>query len=136
MTPAQVNLIKQSFEKVLPIKKIAADLFYDRLFELDPPLRKLFPEDMTEQKMRLMTALSFVIAGLDRLEEITPALESLGRSHAGYGARKKDYETVGAALLWTLAQGLGSDWNEELKAAWAAAYGAIADTMQSAYEDA
>ena len=136
MTPAQVNLIKQSFEKVLPIKKIAADLFYDRLFELDPPLRKLFPEDMTEQKMRLMTALSFVIAGLDRLEEITPALESLGRSHAGYGARKKDYITVGAALLWTLEQGLGSDWNEELKAAWAAAYGAIADTMQSAYEDA
>ncbi len=136
MTPAQVNLIKQSFEKVLPIKKIAADLFYDRLFELDPPLRKLFPEDMTEQKMRLMTALSFVIAGLDRLEEITPALASLGRSHAGYGAEKKDYITVGAALLWTLEQGLGSDWNEELKAAWAAAYGAIADTMQSAYEDA
>ncbi len=136
MTPEQVGLIQKSFEKVAPIQEVAADLFYNRLFELDPSLRTMFPEDLSEQKKKLMATIAFVVASLDRLDQIVPAVESLGRSHVAYGVQDKHYDTVGAALLWTLEQGLGEAWNDELKSAWAAAYGLLADTMQSAAADA
>ncbi len=136
MTPEQISAIQQSFAKVVPIKETAADLFYARLFELDPSLRSMFPEDMTEQKKKLMSTIAFVVTSLDRLDQIVPAVQSLGRSHVGYGVKDAHYDTVGAALLWTLEQGLGDAWTDDLKAAWAAAYGVLAGAMMDAAAEA
>lgn len=132
MTPRQIGLIKSSWEKVLPISEVAAVLFYGKLFELDPALKPLFKGDLTEQGKKLMTMLDVVVKGLDNLETIIPAAQASGARHAGYGVKNKDYDTVAEALLWTLAEGLGDIFDDELKEAWTAAYIVLSTTMKDA----
>jgi hemoglobin-like flavoprotein len=130
MTPAQVDMIRTSWTAVEPIGDVAATLFYDRLFELDPALRRLFARtDMAQQKKILIQTLTVVVKSLDRLDQLVPAIEALGRRHASYGVRAEHYETVGAALLWTLGQGLGDGFTPELEAAWTEAYTTLASVM-------
>jgi hemoglobin-like flavoprotein len=135
MTPEQVTLVQESFELVVPIADTAAVLFYDRLFELDPSLRPLFKEDMTAQRQALMQMLTVAVRGLNNLEAIVPAVQGLGRRHAGYDVKPEHYATVGAALLWTLGQGLGDAFTPEVEAAWTEVYGILAATMQDAAAD-
>lgn len=132
MNDLQIHYVQNSFEQVKPIADTAATLFYGRLFELDPSLRPYFKGDLSEQKQKLMTALAFVVAGLDRPHTIVPAVQALGKRHVGYGVQPGHYETVGAALLWTLAQGLGEQFTTDVADAWAAAYGLLAGVMQEA----
>jgi hemoglobin-like flavoprotein len=132
MTPDQVILVQTSFERVLPIAETAATLFYRRLFELDPALRALFKGDIEAQGRKLMTMLRMVIAGLDRLERLLPAIEQLGARHQGYGVQAEHYATVAAALLWTLERGLGEHWTPEVAGAWVSAYELLAATMVEA----
>ncbi len=132
MTPKQKVLVQRSFLKVAPIAEQAADLFYARLFKLDPALQPLFKGDMKEQGRKLMRMIATAVNGLDRLEELVPAVQDLGRRHVVYGVRPTHYDTVGAALLWTLEQGLGPDFAPEVRDAWAAVYGILAGTMKDA----
>ena len=126
MTPTQVGLIRESWAAVEPIADTAAGLFYGRLFELDPALERLFRRtDMARQRQVLMGTLAVVVKTLDRIEELLPAVEALGRRHAGYGVRESHYATVGAALLWTLEQGLGEAFTPDLKRAWIRAYATL-----------
>ena len=130
MTPEQVTLVRDSFRLVEPIQEQAALLFYRRLFSLDPHVATLFAAtDMDRQRKILMQTLAVVVHGLDRLDQVGPAIQALGRRHAGYGVRPEDYPTVGAALLWTLEQGLGASFTEEVRDAWTAAFGLLAGTM-------
>jgi hemoglobin-like flavoprotein len=130
MNQNQIQLVQNSFEQVKPIAHVAAGLFYDRLFELDPGLRPLFKSDLSEQKQKLMTTLTFAIAGLNRPDRILPAVRQLGARHVGYGVQEQHYQTVGAALLWTLGQGLGDQFTPEVEEAWTAVYTVLAQTMQ------
>ena len=136
MTPEQAVIVKTSWEKVLPISETAAELFYGKLFELDPSVKALFKGDMKEQGSKLMKMINTAINGLDKLEEIVPAVQQLGVRHVAYGVKDAHYDTVGAALLWTLETGLGDDFTEEVKDAWATVYGVLADTMKAAAADA
>ena len=130
MTPTQVGLIRESWAAVEPIADTAAGLFYGRLFELDPTLERLFRRtDMVRQRQVLMGTLAVVVKTLDRIEELLPAVEALGRRHAGYGVRESHYATVGEALLWTLEQGLGEGFTPAVREAWTAAYGTLASVM-------
>ena len=130
MDTTQIALVQSTFAMVAPIADQAAVIFYDRLFELDPALRDLFAADMTEQRRKLMQMLSMVVNGLKRFEAMRPAVEDLGRRHVDYRISAGDYDTVGAALLWTLEQGLGEAFTPEAREAWTAAYTALAATMQ------
>lgn len=132
MNSKQVRLVQESFARVVPIAETAAALFYERLFTLDPSLRPMFKGDMRSQGQKLMNTLTLVVRSLDKPEKILPAVQHLGRRHAGYGVQPAHYQTVGEALLWTLAQGLGETFTEEVKAAWVAAYVFLASTMQEA----
>jgi len=108
----------------------AAGLFYGRLFELDPAVERLFRRtDMAAERKVLMQTLTVVVKSLDRLDQIVPAVQALGRRHAGYGVREAHYATVGAALRWTLEQGLGPGFTPAVREAWATAYGILASVM-------
>src|SRR5438132_7218679 len=131
MTPIQVALVQDSFVKVAPISEQAAALFYDRLFEIAPQVKPMFPDDMTEQRRKLMMMLAAVVNGLGNLESILPAASALAKRHAGYGATAEHYPVVGAALLWTLEQGLGDGWTPDLADAWSTAYGTLSGYMIS-----
>jgi hemoglobin-like flavoprotein len=135
MTPAQVTLVKDSFAKVVPIAEQAAELFYGKLFELNPAYKELFTGDMKEQGKKLMTMIGTAVNSLDRLEEIVPAVQDLGRRHVDYGVKNEDYAVVGEALIWTLGQGLGDDFTDDAKAAWIEVYTVLADTMIKAADD-
>jgi hemoglobin-like flavoprotein len=132
MTPKQQRLVRDSFAKVAPIAPQAADIFYTKLFNLDPATRALFKGDMAEQGRKLMTMIGTAVANLHRLDAILPAVRDLGARHAGYGVTDADYATVATALLWTLEQGLGPDFTPETREAWTVTYTALATEMKAA----
>jgi hemoglobin-like flavoprotein len=132
LTNTQKVLVQESFAAVAPIADDAAVLFYRRLFELDPSLERMFKGDMTEQRRKLMQMLTAAVKGLDRLDQLVPVVEELGRRHAGYHVEDAHYDTVGAALLWTLEKGLGDAFAPDVKDAWVAVYGLLAGTMKNA----
>ena len=132
MNPEQITLVQNTFNLVEPIAEIAAGLFYNRLFELDPSLRPMFKNDIKEQGKKLMQALAFVVKGLKKPDTIIPVIQDLGRNHVQYGVQDAHYDTVGAALLWTLEKGLGEAWTAEVQEAWTAAYGLISHVMKEA----
>ena len=131
MTPEHITLVQQSFAKVAPISEAAAVLFYDRLFEVASSVRALFPEDMTEQRKKLMATLAVVVNGLGHVESILPAASALAKRHVAYGAKAEHYPVVGSALLWTLEKGLGEAWTADVAGAWTAAYGTLSRFMIS-----
>jgi hemoglobin-like flavoprotein len=131
MTPDQVNVVQDSFAKVAPIADQAATIFYDRLFEVAPTVRAMFPSDLTAQRKKLMATLVVVVGGLSNLESVLPAASALAIRHVSYGAKAEHYPVVGGALLWTLEQGLGEAWTAEVAAAWTAAYATLSGYMIS-----
>jgi nitric oxide dioxygenase len=131
VNPAQINLVQESFAKVAPISEQAATLFYDRLFEVAPAVKVMFPVDMTEQRKKLMATLAVVVNGLSNLEAVLPAASALAKRHVSYGARPEHYPVVGGALLWTLEKGLGEAWTVDVADAWTAAYGTLSGYMIS-----
>ena len=130
MTPQQIQLVQQSFQKVAPVAELAADMFYARLFDLDPKLRLLFKSDIKRQGMTLMTMVSSAVRALDDPDALVPVLKSLGRRHVVYGVTDEHYGTVGEALLWTLESALGADFDDPTRDAWTAVYTLIASVMQ------
>jgi hemoglobin-like flavoprotein len=136
MKSEQIVLVQSSWEKVKPISETAAALFYGRLFELDPSLKPLFKAPIEEQGRKLMGMITIAVNGLDRLEALVPAVQDLGARHVGYGVKDHHYDTVGAALLWTLEQGLGPDFTPEVREAWSQTYSVLADTMRGAVAEA
>jgi hemoglobin-like flavoprotein len=129
MTPEQVRLVQQSFGQVVPIADKAAEIFYARLFEIAPAVKPLFHGDMAEQRRKLVAALAAVVSGLSDLPSVLPAASALAKRHVGYGARPEHYSVVGEALLWTLARGLGAQWNHQVADAWTAAYATLSGYM-------
>ncbi len=136
MSPEEITLVRDSFAKVKPIAADAAALFYGRLFEVAPSVRPLFKGDMQQQGAKLMATIGMVVASLDRLDTVMPAVQDLARRHVGYGAVPAHYAVVGDCLLWTLGQGLGEAFTPPIHAAWAKAYGALSGAMIEAAEAA
>ena len=97
-----------------------------------PQIRSLFPDDMAEQRKKLMAALAVVVSGLGQLDTILRAASALAKRHVGYGAEPAHYSVVSEALLWTLERGLGASWTSDVAAAWTAAYATLSDVMISA----
>ena len=131
MTPDQVKLVQSSFSRIAPISQQAAVMFYDRLFEIAPQVKSMFPADMTGQRNKLMAMLTAVVNGLGNLETILPAASALARRHVSYGAKAEHYPVVGAALLWTLEKGLGDGWTPEVADAWTTVYATLSGYMIS-----
>ena len=130
MTPHQIHLIRASFAPLKPLAGTVAQAFYAQLFARDPALRALFRGDITEQGERLMQMIGAAVDLLDRPATLRPVLLKLGQRHAGYGVVDTHYASVGAALLDTLAAGLGEQFTPELHEAWSTMYGVVAETMQ------
>lgn len=133
VSPTQIQLVQTTWKKLLPIENEVARLFYDRLFALDPGAQALFRSgDMREQGRKLTSMITIAVNGLNHLNTIVPAVRELGRRHAGYRVTDAHYDTVGAALVWTLEQGLGNDFTPEVLGAWIDVYTLLADTMKQA----
>jgi hemoglobin-like flavoprotein len=136
MTPKQIELVQSSFELVKPIAPAAAELFYARLFQLDPELKPMFRGDMKKQGQMLMSMLGTAVNGLRQFDKLGPVVRALGARHGGYGVEPHHYDTVGEAFLWTLEIGLKEEFTPEVRTAWATTYGLLAQLMQAGAREA
>ncbi len=137
MTPREIELIRNSFAKVRPAATFVAQMFYARLFRLAPEVKALFGADMQAQRESLMAALEEVVLRLEDFDALLPLVKGLAHRHVGFGVEAAHYEPVGDALIWALGQALGPAFDEETKAAWRVAYGAMSSAMiASAYPGA
>ncbi|HXO83904.1 MAG TPA: globin family protein [Gemmatimonadales bacterium] len=130
-TATDIALVRLTFDLVVPISGIAADMFYERLFYMAPSLRHMFPEDMRDQKRKLMMMLATAVNGLKNLDALAPVLMELGARHAGYGVKDYHYKAVGEALIWTLERGLADKFTPAVERAWVRVYLLVAATMQA-----
>ncbi|HZP85619.1 MAG TPA: globin family protein [Burkholderiales bacterium] len=124
-----ISVVQSSWKQVLPISSTAGKLFYRNLFEAAPSLRRLFKGDIDTQADKLVTMIDFAVGQLTSLDELVPALQSLGQRHFTYGVEPAHYDTVGQVLLKTLEQGLGPAFTPEVRDAWAEVYGTMASVM-------
>ncbi len=134
MDTRQVRLIRESWQRVETDPDAAARRFYAHLFAIDPSVARLFSEDMSEQRRKLMSALRTAVDHIDDSETLQPLLARLGASHADYGVERDHFDAVGSALLSTLADALGDDFTREHEQAWRAAYAYLSATMIAAME--
>jgi nitric oxide dioxygenase len=134
-TATDIKLVRQTFDLVVPIASVAADMFYERLFYMAPSLRRLFPADMTDQKRKLMVMLAGIAHGLGDLDALVPQLLALGARHASYGVKDSHYKAVGDALIWTLERGLANAFTPQVERAWVRVYLLVAATMQAGADE-
>jgi len=130
-----VSLVQESFKKVIPIADTAVDIFYTKLFEIDPKLKAIFPDNeeaMKGQKNKLRDMLVAAVNGLSDIDALIPVLQGLGKRHVDYKVEPGHYDSVGAALLGALEAGLGDDFTPKVKAAWTDTYGVMASVMKEA----
>src|SRR5262245_14098886 len=132
MRPDHIRSVQATWLRVLPVKDATARLFYERLFEMDPSLKRMFRSDMDQQGEKLMQVIDAAINGLALFEQIRSSIQELGRRHANYGVKDHHYGTVGAALLWALGKSLGPEFTPQVRHAWITVYGALAATMREA----
>ena len=130
MTPEQIGLVQSSWAALAPSAERLAELFYMRLFAMDPSLHELFRGDIAQQGRKLVKMLDTLVGALDRLDTLLPMLRELGARHREYGVRPADYDTFGQALEWTLQRVLGMELSPEAEDAWMEAYRLFADTMR------
>ena len=132
MTTEQIELVQSTWAKVAPNAEQVAELFYTRLFEIAPEVQPLFTTDKAEQGKKLTQTLAVAVKGLPKLDTIVGAVQDLGVRHNDYGVIDEHYESVGAALLWTLEEGLGESFTPEVKEAWTRTYVTLATVMKEA----
>lgn len=132
LSAEQIHVVQTMWRAALTVGDTFAELFYGKLFSLDPGLRPLFNPSMKEQGRSLTAMLSVAVGGLAHPERITLALRQLGRRHAAYGVQPAHYETVRTALVWALEKCFGEAFTPQARAAWLAAYEFFAATMQDA----
>lgn len=132
MEAAQIKLVQDSLKALMPVADEAAAMFYRRLFELDPRLRRIFQADPGRQGRQLMGMLESAVTHLRDLQTLRSALEALGRRHVAYGVDLAHYETGRVALIWTLRKVLGDAFTKEMEFAWDETYESIAGIMKNA----
>ena len=131
MTPRQIELVQSTWKSMLPIRDTFVELFYGKLFSLDPRLQRLFTGDMREQGRNLAAMVSIIVRSLRQPENVAVALHGLGRRHVAYGVQTRDYDTVSVALFWTLSHALGEAFTDEVEEAWRGTYRLLAEAMQT-----
>ena len=131
ITADERGLILDSIESLREYREPFALLFYGKLFELDPGARRLFHVDLAVQGRKVMDMLSSVAESLNDFGPMRGQLAELGRQHAEYGVQPEQYDTLSRALLWSLSQALGANFDPAVRDAWSKALAAICAAMQS-----
>jgi len=132
MTPEQIDLVRKSFDALWPYRRRLAEQFYGRFFELAPDTRRLFPDDMEKQQLKLMDTIAAIVGTLDQREIFQSIISHTGRKHAEFGVRKSHFVAFGDALIWGLQRQFGPEFTPEMQQAWIVLYDAIQAEMMRA----
>jgi hemoglobin-like flavoprotein len=135
MTPEQIDLVRKSFDALWPFRRKLAEQFYGRFFELAPDTRRLFPNDLEKQQLKLMDTLAAIVGTLDQREIFQSIISHTGRKHAEFGVQRSHFVAFGDALIWGLQRQFGSEFTPEMQQAWIVLYDAIQAEMMRAAKD-
>lgn len=130
MTSEDISLVQTSWRKVEPVKEIAAELFYAKLFELDPLLRAICSDDVKSRQTRFTQVLSATVRGLARYDMLLPAVRQFGMRHPLPGEIDHHHANVATALLWMLEKALRKDFTADVRAAWVRIWDALSQTIR------
>lgn len=81
-----------------------------------------------------MNMLSSIVESLDT-NPYKRSSPSSPRQHATYGVRSEQYEILTTALLWTLTQALGADFDARTSEAWGIALAAVNEAMKAGADE-
>lgn len=127
ITTIQCKLVRRSFGQIATRQTVIANLFFDRMFELNPSLRILFKDaDLDDQSRKLMRMIALIVRALDDLDSLTNSVQAMARRHIAYGVRPSHFATFGEALIWAIDKGLGPRSTPNTLAAWRATYDMVA----------
>ena len=129
MSSRDTLIIKNSWSYVITQPDIAGELFYQKLFELNPSLESMFHVDLEQQAKKLIDMITYMVMNLQTMVDIQADIEALAIRHVHYGTEPRHYQTVGKALIWVLENCLGEVWNEETSKAWTDLYTLWANAM-------
>ena len=132
MTPEQIDLVRKSFDAMWPFRRKLAEQFYGRFFELAPDTRRLFPDDMERQQLKLMDTIAALVGTLDRRELFQSIISHTGRKPADFGVQTAHFTAFGEALIWGLQEQFGPAFTPEMRQAWVVLYDAVQDDMMRA----
>src|SRR5262245_61257746 len=132
MTPEQIDLVRKSLGAQWPFRRKLAELFYSRFFDLAPDTRRLFPNDMERQQLKLMDTLAAIVGTLDQREICQSIISNTGRKHAEFGVQASHFVAFGDALIWGLQQQFGLAFTAEMQQAWIVLYDGIQSEMMRA----
>lgn len=132
LQPTEIARIRAQFARLAPQSQVFAAAFYQRLFQLAPSVRSMFPDNLAEQQSKLVHMLALLVARLDAPAQLAVPLTRLGEQHHRHGVTRKDFALVGMALLDALAEHLGDDFDTDARHAWRRMYMHAAATMQAA----
>ena len=142
MTPEELDLIRRDADLVRRAPDTFSSNFYDALFEFAPETRRLFADDLLEQRGKLVDELTFLVdAAADYGSDggahdgFLARARDLGRRHAGYGVRGSDYPAVGDALISALRT-VVDGWDESHHHAWSTLFRLISDVMREGASEA
>ena len=131
MTNEDIEQIQESWRTVAPVKHVAAELFYVKLFELDPTLKLLFSDDLKLREQKFLQLMDATINGLKRVDVLMAAIRELGIRHPLFGGNDEHHGAVAAALMWTLEKCLRKDLTPELRSAWIKTFGVLSQTLRT-----
>lgn len=137
VTNAPVDLalarrLRRSFDVLSPMADEVAVRFYASLFAAHPPIRAMFPTDMTRQRQLLMQTLTWIITHLGDHKTLDESITALGQRHTGYGAKPQHYAVVIQHLVQAMTEVADDRWTSDDRADWKAALSLIAERMIAA----
>ncbi len=118
LTVEQKRLVRLSFLRVEPALDLVAQLFFLKLFRLDPSLRKKFSGPIEVQARKFAAGAKLAMISLGHEDGLAPTLKLLGARHRQLGIQSRHYRTMSRALVWTLERSLETKFDRDTKDAW------------------
>ncbi|HUE92503.1 NO-inducible flavohemoprotein [Pseudomonas sp.] len=138
LSPQQITLIKATVPLLETGGEALTRHFYQLMFSQYPEVRALFNQAHQasgSQQRALANAVLMYARHIDKLEALGPLVGQIVNKHVSLQILPEYYPIVGSCLLQAIREVLGAEIaTDEVIAAWAGAYGQLADILIEAEE--
>jgi hemoglobin-like flavoprotein len=130
MNREDIAHVQATWHTLEPVKRVAAELFYVKLFELDSTLKLLFANQQTREQ-KFLQLMDATVNGLEHSEVMMSAVRELGIRHPLFGDSDERHGTIAQALFWSLQKCLRSEFTGEVRAAWTNTYELLSKAIRT-----
>ena len=134
MTPQQIELVKATVPVLRENGVALTGYFYNRMLGNNPALKETFNMGHQRSGAQAQALAGAVLAYAENIEDpsvLLPVVELIAHKHVSLNIQAPDYSIVGENLLHSISEVLNISMEDPLIAAWAAAYGQLADLFIS-----